>query len=135
MFNRCQEGLQLTVVALRIDLVVGKCGTKVITGINGFDGSGMLVDFLTWDAENGGWLWLEGQLLHPREAIDARPCANLQRLFCISPCIGRGEFKRADDVGMLEHEEVRTFGNLTVGKDFRFAKQETNEVEGMDVEV
>ena len=71
VFNRCYEGLYLAVVALRIDLVVRKYGSKVVTGIKVFDGFVMLVEFLVWDAKDGGWFWLESQLLHLREAIDA----------------------------------------------------------------
>ena len=60
VFNRCYEGFYLAVVALRIDLVVRKRGSKVVTGIKVFDGFDMLVDFLVWDTKKGGGLWLEG---------------------------------------------------------------------------
>ena len=71
VFNRCYEGLYLAVVSLRIDLVVRKCGSKVVTDIKVFDGFVMLVDFLVWDTEDGGGLWIEGQHLHLREAVDS----------------------------------------------------------------
>ena len=71
VFNRCYEGLYLAVVALRIDLVVGRCGGEVVMGIKVFDGFVMLVDFLVRDTEEGGGLWLEGQQLHLREAVDS----------------------------------------------------------------
>ena len=56
---------------MRIDLVVRECGGIVVTCIKIFDGFVMLVEFLVWDAKDGGWFWLESQLLHLREAIDA----------------------------------------------------------------
>ncbi len=71
VFNRCYKGLYLAVVALRIDLVVRKYGSKVVTGIKVFDVFVMLVDFLVWDTEDGGVLWFEGQQLHLREAVDS----------------------------------------------------------------
>ena len=71
VFNRCYEGLYLTVVALRIDLVVGERWSEVVAGIEVFDGFVMLVDFLVWDTEDGGVLWFEGQQLHLREAVDS----------------------------------------------------------------
>jgi hypothetical protein len=36
---------------------------------------------------------------------------------------------------MTEHEDVRIFGNLMVGKDFGVTEQEADEVERMDIEV
>ena len=54
VLNRCYEGLYLTVVALRIDWVVGECGSKVIMYIEVFDSSIMSVNFLIWDAKDGG---------------------------------------------------------------------------------
>ena len=71
VFNRCYEGLYLAVVALRIDLVVRECGSKVVTCIDVFDSSIMSVNFLIWDAKDGGRFWLEGQFFHLREAVDA----------------------------------------------------------------
>ena len=71
VFNRCYEGVYLVEVALRIDLVVRKRGSNVVTGIKVFDGFVMLVDFLVWDTEDGGVLWFEGQQLHLREAVDS----------------------------------------------------------------
>ena len=70
VLNRCYEGLYLAVVALRIDLVVGERWIKVVTDIKVFDGFVMLVDFLVWDTEDGGGLWLEGQFFHLRESVD-----------------------------------------------------------------
>ena len=69
--NRCYEGVYLTVVTLRIDLIVGKCGSKGVTSIKLFDGFVMLVDFLKWDTKEGGGFWLEGQQLHLREAVNS----------------------------------------------------------------
>ena len=54
VFYRCYEGLYLAVVALRIDWVVGECGSKVIMYIEVFDSSIMSVNFLIWDAKDGG---------------------------------------------------------------------------------
>ena len=71
VFNRCYEGLYLAVVALRIDLVVRKYGSKVVTGIKVFDSSIMSVNLLVWDTEDGGVLCFEGQQLHLREAVDS----------------------------------------------------------------
>lgn len=68
---RCYEGLYLAVVALRIDLIVRKCGSKGVTGIKVFDGFVVLLDFLVWDTKAGGGLWLEGQQFHLREAVDS----------------------------------------------------------------
>ncbi len=81
VFNRCYKGFYLAEIALRIDLVVRKYGSKVlrqakrhsraVTGIKVFDGFVMLVDFLVWDTEDGGVLWFEGQQLHLRETVDS----------------------------------------------------------------
>ena len=46
-----------------------------------------------------------------------------------------GEFEGADDVGMAEHKDVGRRGDSSAGYDFRFAKEMSNEVEGMDVKV
>ena len=48
VFYRCYEGLYLAVVALRIDLVVRKYGSKVVAGIEVFDSSIMSVNLLVW---------------------------------------------------------------------------------------
>ena len=71
VLNRCYEGAYSAVVALRIDLIVRKCGSKGVTRIKVFDGFVIHVYFLVWDTKEGGGLWLEGQQFHLREAVDS----------------------------------------------------------------
>ncbi len=54
VFNSSYEGLYLTEIALRIDLVVRKYWIKVISRIEMFDGFIMGVNFLAWNTEEGG---------------------------------------------------------------------------------
>ena len=88
VLNRCYEGLYLAVVALRIDLVVRKYGSKVVMGRKVFDGFVMLVDFLDRNAEDGGRFWLESQFFHLRETVDALRCADFEGFFGRSPGVG-----------------------------------------------
>lgn len=63
-FDRRGKGLYLAVIALRIDLVVGEYGIKVIAGIEVFDVPVILVNLLNGDAEDGGRHGFESQFIH-----------------------------------------------------------------------
>lgn len=122
-------------IALRIDKVVGESGSERVRCIEVFDGSILSVKLLDGNAVEGGRLWLEGQCFHLREMVDAFGCTDFDRFFGRTPSIGGGEFKGADEVGMLKHEDIGRRGDALAGNDFGLAKKEDNQVEGMDVKV
>lgn len=116
-------------------MVVGKYWNEVVEDVEVFDVLIVGMDFLDRNAEDGGRFWLESQLLHLREAVDALRCADFEGFFGGCPGVGGGEFKSADDVGMTEHNDVGCRGDLLTGEDFWFTKKMGNKVEGMNVEV
>lgn len=52
-------------------MVVGKYWNEVVEDVEVFDVLIVGMDFLDRNAEDGGRFWLESQLLHLREAVDA----------------------------------------------------------------
>ena len=87
VFNRCYEGLYLAVVALRIDLVVRGCRSKVVTCIEVFDSYIMSMKFLVWDAKDGERFWLESQFIHLRETVNTFWGADFEGFLGSSPCV------------------------------------------------
>ena len=52
-------------------LVVGEYWSEIVEDVEVFDVLIVGMDFLDRNTENGGRFWLESQLLHLREAVDA----------------------------------------------------------------
>ena len=118
-----------------IYLVVREYWSEIVADVEVFDGFIVGMDFLDRDAENGRWIWFEGQFFHLRETVDALRCADFEGFFSRSPGVGGGEFESADDVWMTEHEDIGRWGYLLAGDDFWFAKEIGDKVERMDEKV
>ena len=66
--NECLKFLE---VPLGMYLVVGEYWSEIVEDVEVFDVLIVGMDFLDRNAEDGGRFWLESQLLHLREAVDA----------------------------------------------------------------
>ena len=52
-------------------MIVREYWSEIVADVEVFDGLIVGMDFLDRNAEDGGRFWLESQLLHLREAVDA----------------------------------------------------------------